>query len=91
MLDYRGLETEKIILCWEKGSRSEVSREWSLHFNDLEHVASAQKFLGSTCCRHTAGRVCLTPALAHTEEGKKELLFLSNANPGQLERLCAYL
>ena len=29
--------------------------------------------------------------LAHTEEGKKELLFLSNANPGQLERLCAYL
>uniref|UniRef100_A0A8C0CDH2 Small ribosomal subunit protein mS29 n=1 Tax=Balaenoptera musculus TaxID=9771 RepID=A0A8C0CDH2_BALMU len=28
---------------------------------------------------------------AHTEEGKKELLFLSNRNPGQLERLCAYL
>ncbi|XP_032174619.1 28S ribosomal protein S29, mitochondrial isoform X2 [Mustela erminea] len=28
---------------------------------------------------------------AHTEEGKKELLFLSDANPGQLERLCAYL
>ncbi|KAI5758366.1 DAP3 [Gulo gulo luscus] len=28
---------------------------------------------------------------AHTQEGKKELLFLSNANPGQLERLCAYL
>ncbi|KFO24910.1 28S ribosomal protein S29, mitochondrial isoform X2 [Fukomys damarensis] len=28
---------------------------------------------------------------ASTEEGKKELLFLSNANPGQLERLCAYL
>lgn len=29
--------------------------------------------------------------LAHTEEGKKELLFLSNRNPGLLERLCAYL
>uniref|UniRef100_A0A8C5VDP4 Small ribosomal subunit protein mS29 n=1 Tax=Microcebus murinus TaxID=30608 RepID=A0A8C5VDP4_MICMU len=28
---------------------------------------------------------------AHTEDGKKELLFLSNANPWQLERLCAYL
>ncbi|KAM9686590.1 small ribosomal subunit protein mS29 isoform 4-T6 [Trichechus inunguis] len=28
---------------------------------------------------------------APTEEGRKELLFLSNANPGQLERLCAYL
>ncbi|XP_021562240.1 28S ribosomal protein S29, mitochondrial-like [Carlito syrichta] len=28
---------------------------------------------------------------AHTEEGKKELLFLSNANPWQLERICAYL
>ncbi|XP_063105660.1 small ribosomal subunit protein mS29 isoform X2 [Cavia porcellus] len=28
---------------------------------------------------------------APTEEGKKELLFLSNANPAQLERLCAYL
>uniref|UniRef100_A0A5F8HKS2 Small ribosomal subunit protein mS29 n=1 Tax=Monodelphis domestica TaxID=13616 RepID=A0A5F8HKS2_MONDO len=28
---------------------------------------------------------------AHTEEGKKELLFLSNSNPWQLERLCAYL
>ncbi|XP_020847245.1 small ribosomal subunit protein mS29 isoform X2 [Phascolarctos cinereus] len=28
---------------------------------------------------------------AHTEEGKKELFFLSNSNPWQLERLCAYL
>ncbi|KAM6166981.1 small ribosomal subunit protein mS29 isoform 2-T2 [Erethizon dorsatum] len=28
---------------------------------------------------------------APTEEGKKELLFLSNANPTQLERLCAYI
>ncbi|XP_005411672.1 PREDICTED: 28S ribosomal protein S29, mitochondrial [Chinchilla lanigera] len=28
---------------------------------------------------------------APTEEGKKELLFLSDANPTQLERLCAYL
>lgn len=32
-----------------------------------------------------------SPLSAHTEEGKKELLFLSSANPAQLERLCAHL
>lgn len=57
----------------------------------LEHVASAHRiFWGARRCRQHC-QLCVSPALAHTEEGKKELLFLSDANPGQLERLCAYL
>ncbi|KAM7054655.1 small ribosomal subunit protein mS29 isoform 3-T4 [Molossus nigricans] len=44
-----------------------------------------------SCIKYYLENNWLQHEKAHTEEGKKELLFLSNANPGQLERLCAYL
>ena len=50
---------------------------------------------GILLSNNAAGEICqlsmFDSILAHTEEGKKELLFLSNRNPGLLERLCAYL
>lgn len=54
------------------------------------------RLLESSSRRHNvATEIATSPVLvsllAPTEEGKKELLFLSNANPAQLERLCAYL
>ncbi|KAF3822941.1 hypothetical protein GH733_010377 [Mirounga leonina] len=44
-----------------------------------------------SCVQYYLENSWLQHEKAQTEEGKKELLFLSNANPGQLERLCAYL
>ncbi|XP_022346567.1 28S ribosomal protein S29, mitochondrial isoform X4 [Enhydra lutris kenyoni] len=44
-----------------------------------------------SCIQYYLENSWLQHEKAHTEEGKKELLFLSDANPGQLERLCAYL
>ncbi|XP_073744644.1 small ribosomal subunit protein mS29 isoform X1 [Callorhinus ursinus] len=44
-----------------------------------------------SCIQYYLENSWLQHEKAQTEEGKKELLFLSNANPGQLERLCAYL
>lgn len=52
------------------------------NYNPKEFESSIQYYLENNWLQHEK---------AHTEEGKKELLFLSNANPGQLERLCAYL
>lgn len=46
--------------------------------------------LGARTRAPASGRPHLTPA-ARTEAGRRELLFLSHANPGQLERLCAHL
>ncbi|XP_035923401.1 small ribosomal subunit protein mS29 isoform X4 [Halichoerus grypus] len=44
-----------------------------------------------SCVQYYLENSWLQHEKAQTQEGKKELLFLSNANPGQLERLCAYL
>ncbi|XP_048213517.1 28S ribosomal protein S29, mitochondrial [Perognathus longimembris pacificus] len=52
------------------------------NYNAKEFESSMQYYLENKWLQHEK---------AATEEGKKELLFLSNANPGQLERLCAYL
>uniref|UniRef100_A0A8D1VTI0 Small ribosomal subunit protein mS29 n=2 Tax=Sus scrofa TaxID=9823 RepID=A0A8D1VTI0_PIG len=52
------------------------------NYNPKEFESCIQYYLENNWLQHEK---------AHTEEGKKELLFLSNRNPGQLERLCAYL
>uniref|UniRef100_A0A8C2NB03 Small ribosomal subunit protein mS29 n=1 Tax=Capra hircus TaxID=9925 RepID=A0A8C2NB03_CAPHI len=52
------------------------------NYNPKEFEACIQYYLENNWLQHEK---------AHTEEGKKELLFLSNRNPGLLERLCAYL
>ncbi|KAM5256618.1 small ribosomal subunit protein mS29 [Ctenodactylus gundi] len=52
------------------------------NYNPKEFESCVQYYLENSWLQHEK---------APTEEGKKELLFLSNANPGQLERLCAYL
>ncbi|KAM5294894.1 small ribosomal subunit protein mS29 isoform 3-T4 [Glossophaga mutica] len=52
------------------------------NYNPKEFESCIQYYLENNWLQHEK---------AHTEEGKKELLFLSNANPAQLERLCAYL
>nr|KAF6290478.1 death associated protein 3 [Myotis myotis] len=52
------------------------------NYNPKEFESCIQYYLENSWLQHEK---------AHTEEGKKELLFLSNGNPGQLERLCAYL
>ncbi|KAG8520003.1 28S ribosomal protein S29, mitochondrial [Galemys pyrenaicus] len=52
------------------------------NYNPKEFESCVQYYLENNWLQHEK---------AHTEEGKKELLFLSNGNPGQLERLCAYL
>ncbi|XP_025853050.1 small ribosomal subunit protein mS29 isoform X1 [Vulpes vulpes] len=52
------------------------------NYNPKEFESCIQYYLENKWLQHEK---------AHTEEGKKELLFLSDANPGQLERLCAYL
>ncbi|XP_054419151.1 small ribosomal subunit protein mS29 isoform X2 [Pteronotus mesoamericanus] len=52
------------------------------NYNPTEFESCIQYYLENNWLQHEK---------AHTEEGKKELLFLSNGNPGQLERLCAYL
>ncbi|XP_020021761.1 small ribosomal subunit protein mS29 isoform X4 [Castor canadensis] len=52
------------------------------NYNPKEFESSIQYYLENSWLQHEK---------APTEDGKKELLFLSNANPGQLERLCAYL
>ncbi|XP_053522236.1 28S ribosomal protein S29, mitochondrial isoform X4 [Artibeus jamaicensis] len=52
------------------------------NYNPKEFESCIQYYLENNWLQHEK---------AYTEEGKKELLFLSNANPGQLERLCAYL
>ncbi|XP_037354832.1 28S ribosomal protein S29, mitochondrial isoform X1 [Talpa occidentalis] len=52
------------------------------NYNPKEFESCIQYYLENNWLQHEK---------AHTEEGKKELLFLSNGNPGQLERLCAYL
>ncbi|XP_047371820.1 28S ribosomal protein S29, mitochondrial isoform X2 [Sciurus carolinensis] len=51
-------------------------------YNPKEFESCIQYYLENNWLQHEK---------APTEEGKKELLFLSNANPGQLERLCASL
>ncbi|XP_036872677.2 small ribosomal subunit protein mS29 isoform X2 [Manis javanica] len=52
------------------------------NYNPKEFESCIQYYLENSWLQHEK---------AHTEEGKKELQFLSNANPGQLEHLCAYL
>ncbi|XP_044800205.2 28S ribosomal protein S29, mitochondrial isoform X2 [Bubalus bubalis] len=52
------------------------------NYNPKEFEGCLQYYLENNWLQHEK---------AHTEEGKKELLFLSNRNPGLLERLCAYL
>ncbi|XP_053460677.1 28S ribosomal protein S29, mitochondrial isoform X3 [Nycticebus coucang] len=52
------------------------------NYNPKEFESCIQYYLENKWLQHEK---------AHTEEGKKELLFLSNANPWQLEQLCAYL
>ncbi|XP_058395374.1 small ribosomal subunit protein mS29 isoform X2 [Diceros bicornis minor] len=52
------------------------------NYNPKEFESCIQYYLENSWLQHEK---------AHTEDGKKELLFLSNMNPGQLERLCAYL
>lgn len=52
------------------------------NYNPKEFESSFQYYLENNWLQHEK---------ASTEEGKKELLFLSNSNPEQLERLCAYL
>uniref|UniRef100_A0A8C6R717 Small ribosomal subunit protein mS29 n=1 Tax=Nannospalax galili TaxID=1026970 RepID=A0A8C6R717_NANGA len=52
------------------------------NYNPKEFESSFQYYLENSWLQHEK---------APTEEGKKELLFLSNSNPGQLERLCACL
>lgn len=52
------------------------------NYNPKEFESCIQYYLENSWLQHEK---------AHTEAGKKELLFLSSANPGQLERLCAYL
>ncbi|XP_039107324.1 28S ribosomal protein S29, mitochondrial isoform X1 [Hyaena hyaena] len=44
-----------------------------------------------SCIQYYLENSWLQHEKAHTEEGKQQLLFLSSANPGQLERLCAHL
>ncbi|KAB1260167.1 28S ribosomal protein S29; mitochondrial [Camelus dromedarius] len=51
-------------------------------YNPKEFESCIQYYLENNWLQHEN---------AHTEEGKKELLFLSNRNPRQLEQLCAYL
>ncbi|XP_055979608.1 small ribosomal subunit protein mS29 isoform X1 [Sorex fumeus] len=52
------------------------------NYNPKEFESCIQYYLENNWLQHEK---------APTEEGKKELLFLSNGNPGQLERLCAHL
>ncbi|XP_038624543.1 28S ribosomal protein S29, mitochondrial [Tachyglossus aculeatus] len=52
------------------------------NYSRREFESCLQYFLDSGWLQHEK---------APTAEGKEELLFLSNANPGQLERLCASL
>lgn len=52
------------------------------NYNPKEFESSFQYYLENDWLQHEK---------ASTEEGKKELKFLSNCNPGQLERLCASL
>lgn len=52
------------------------------NYNPKEFESSFQYYLENNWLQHEK---------APTEEGKKELKFLSNCNPGQLERLCASL
>lgn len=52
------------------------------NYNPKEFESSFQYYLENNWLQHEK---------ASTEEGKKELKFLSNSNPGQLERLCASL
>lgn len=44
-----------------------------------------------SCFLYYLDRKWLQHPHSRTEEGKKELIFLSNRNPGLLERLCAFL
>nr|XP_011768051.1 28S ribosomal protein S29, mitochondrial isoform X1 [Macaca nemestrina] len=52
------------------------------NYNPKEFESCIQYYLENNWLQHEK---------AATEEGKKELLFLSNANPSLLERHCAYL
>ncbi|XP_032116467.1 28S ribosomal protein S29, mitochondrial isoform X2 [Sapajus apella] len=52
------------------------------NYNPKEFESCIQYYLENNWLQHEK---------AHTEEGKKQLLFLSNANPSLLERHCAYL
>ncbi|XP_029791878.1 28S ribosomal protein S29, mitochondrial isoform X2 [Suricata suricatta] len=52
------------------------------NYSPKEFESCVQYYLESSWLQHEK---------AHTEDGKKQLLFLSDANPGQLERLCAHL
>ncbi|XP_057649365.1 28S ribosomal protein S29, mitochondrial isoform X2 [Chionomys nivalis] len=52
------------------------------NYNPKEFESSFQYYLENNWLQHEK---------APTEEGRKELKFLSNCNPGQLERLCAAL
>ncbi|ELK02775.1 28S ribosomal protein S29, mitochondrial isoform X2 [Pteropus alecto] len=51
-------------------------------YNPKEFESCIQYYLENDWLQHEKAR---------TEEGKRELLFLSHSNPGQLERLCAHL
>ncbi|XP_075419000.1 small ribosomal subunit protein mS29 [Tenrec ecaudatus] len=52
------------------------------NYNPKEWESCIQYYLENNWLQHEK---------AHTKEGLQELLFLSNANPEQLERLCAHL
>uniref|UniRef100_A0A7N4NKT5 Small ribosomal subunit protein mS29 n=1 Tax=Sarcophilus harrisii TaxID=9305 RepID=A0A7N4NKT5_SARHA len=65
-------------------------------FDDLDPFVPIQVYNYTpkefeSCIQYYLENRWLQHEKAHTEEGKKELLFLSNSNPWQLERLCAYL
>ncbi|XP_072493906.1 small ribosomal subunit protein mS29 isoform X3 [Notamacropus eugenii] len=65
-------------------------------FDDLDPFVPIQVYNYTpkefeSCIQYYLENRWLQHQKAHTEEGKKELLFLSNSNPWQLERLCAYL
>lgn len=44
-----------------------------------------------SCCLYYMDRHWLQHPQSQTEEGKKEIIFLSNRNPRMLERICAFL
>lgn len=44
-----------------------------------------------SCYQYYLDRNWIQLEKARTEEGKRELIFLSNYNPGEMEKICAYL
>uniref|UniRef100_A0A8D2GUN2 Small ribosomal subunit protein mS29 n=1 Tax=Urocitellus parryii TaxID=9999 RepID=A0A8D2GUN2_UROPR len=76
--------------------RKMMKNDWHEGFDALDPflpilVSSYNPKEFESCIQYYLENNWLQHEKAPTEEGKKELLFLSNTNPGQLERLCAYL